>query len=301
MFKTILLTSLALLAFAGNSVLNRMALNSDAGQIIDAASFTSIRLISGVLFLLLIIALSAIKNSTSTKTGAQGLHLNKGSWLSAFYLFVYALAFSYAYITLETGPGALILFGIVQVTMIVSHCLKGRKLHYLEWLGLSIAFIGLAILLLPGASAPSIIGFMLMTLSGIAWGLYTLAGKGSSTPLIDTTNNFIRTLPFVAILLILTYKNAHVTTQGMLLAVTSGAITSGLGYAIWYSALKGLNVTQAAVIQLTVPIIAAIGGVLFSNEIISLQLIISSILVLGGVLIVIIGKQIMHTLQMRSM
>jgi len=109
MFKTILLTSLALLAFAGNSVLNRMALNSDAGQIIDAASFTSIRLISGVLFLLLIIALSAIKNSTSTKTGAQGLHLNKGSWLSAFYLFVYALAFSYAYITLETGPGALIL------------------------------------------------------------------------------------------------------------------------------------------------------------------------------------------------
>ncbi|MCL4107922.1 UNVERIFIED_CONTAM: hypothetical protein GTU68_016950 [Idotea baltica] len=282
MFKTIILTFLALIAFAGNSILNRLAFSDGA---IDAASFTGIRLFSGILFLLFLVAINSAKNSN------KKINLKSGSWLSALFLFLYALTFSFAYITLDTGTGALILFGFVQITMIFSDFLKGIRLQLIEWSGLIIAFLGLTILLLPGASAPSSTGFALMALSGVAWGIYTLAGKGSKTPLNDTANNFLRTLPLVVILILFTFDSAQISKQGVILAIASGAITSGLGYAIWYSALAGLSVTQAAVIQLTVPIIAAIGGILFSKEIISLQLIISSVLVLGGVLIVVLGKQ----------
>lgn len=282
MTKTILLTSLALLAFAGNSVLCRLALNDG---VIDAASFTTIRLVSGILFLLLLVVIS----------NKGKLNIKNGSWSSAFYLFLYALAFSYAYITLDTGTGALILFGTVQVTMIVIGFLKGNKLLLVEWVGLLVAFLGLIFLLLPGASAPSLIGFVLMVFSGIGWGLYTLAGKGSKTPLIDTTNNFLRTLPFITVFLLLVIfsgsETFQISQQGILLAIISGAVTSGLGYAIWYSALPNLSGTQAAILQLAVPIIAAFGGVLFSSEAITQQLIISSVLVLGGVLVVIVGKQ----------
>lgn len=288
MFKTILLTVLALLAFAGNSVLCRLALNDN---IIDAASFTSIRLFSGAIFLLLLISINAHKSPKKI------INIKAGSWLSAFFLFIYAGAFSYAYISLDTGTGALILFGSVQVTMILSDIFKGKKLILTEWLGLIIAFIGLIILLMPSASAPSLTGFLLMAISGIAWGFYTLAGRGSKTPLVDTTNNFLRTLPFIGLLMLLTLSHIELSNEGILLAVMSGTVTSGLGYAIWYSALSGLTVKHAAIIQLSVPVIAAIGGVIFSNETINIELITSSFLVLGGVLTVIMGKQSMERLQ----
>jgi drug/metabolite transporter (DMT)-like permease len=287
MLKTPLLTFIALLAFAGNSVLCRLALNDN---VIDAASFTSIRLFSGILFLLFLVAISTRKK----------IDVKMGSWLSAFWLFLYALTFSYAYITLDTGTGALILFGTVQVTMIVFGFLKGHKLLLVEWIGLSIAFLGLIILLLPGASAPSFTGFVLMVLSGIGWGFYTLAGKGSKTPLVDTANNFLRTLPFIiafiALMIFLAPDNFQLSNQGILLAIISGAVTSGLGYAIWYTALSGLSGTQASIVQLAVPIIAAFGGVIFSKEVITQQLISSSVLVLGGVLIVIVGKKYLEKL-----
>ena len=282
MFKTLLLTTLALLAFAGNSVLSRLALNDN---VIDAASFTSIRLFSGIVFLLFLVTVSRKTN----------VDLKKGSWLSSLFLFLYALSFSYAYITLDTGTGALILFGTVQVTMIVYGFIKGNKLQLIEWAGLCIAFLGLIILLLPSATTPSFSGFLLMAISGIAWGFYTLAGKGSTTPLLDTTNNFLRTFPFIIIFLIsvmiLNLESFQLSKQGVVLAIVSGAISSGLGYAIWYSALAGLSGTQAAIIQLSVPIIAAFGGVIFSNEIITQQLTLSSLLVLGGVFVVIVGKK----------
>lgn len=288
MLKTILLTVLALLAFAGNSVLCRLALNDN---IIDAASFTAIRLFSGAIFLLLLITINDHKSPKAS------INIKAGSWLSALFLFIYAGAFSYAYISLDTGTGALILFGAVQVTMIMSDIFKGKKLLLAEWLGLIIAFIGLMILLMPSASAPSLTGFLLMTISGIAWGLYTLAGRGSKTPLVDTTNNFLKTLPFIGLLMLLTLSNIELSNQGILLAIMSGTVTSGLGYAIWYSALSGLTVKHAAIIQLSVPIIAAIGGVIFSNETINIELMTSSILVLGGVLTVIMGKQSIERLQ----
>lgn len=278
MLKTILLTLLALLAFAGNSVLCRLALNDD---VIDAASFTSIRLFSGIIFLLFLVVIRTKKR----------INVKNGSWISAFFLFLYAVAFSYAYITLDTGTGALILFGSVQATMIGYGLLKGKRLLLIEWVGLFVALVGLFVLLMPGASAPSLTSFALMSISGIAWGLYTLAGSGSKTPLIDTANNFLRTLPFIALVTILTFENIQISNQGIMLAIVSGAVTSGLGYAIWYSALTRLTVTQAATIQLTVPIIAAFGGVLFSNEVITIKLITSSILVLGGILVVTVGKQ----------
>lgn len=278
MLKTISLTLLALLAFAGNSVLCRLALNDD---VIDAASFTSIRLFSGIIFLLFLVVIRTKKR----------INIKNGSWISAFFLFLYAIAFSYAYITLDTGTGALILFGSVQATMIGYGLLKGKRLLLIEWVGLFVALVGLFVLLIPGASAPSLSGFALMSISGIAWGFYTLAGSGSKTPLIDTANNFLRTLPFIALVTILTFENIQISNQGIILAIVSGAVTSGLGYAIWYSALARLTVTQAATIQLTVPIIAAFGGVLFSNEVITIKLITSSILVLGGILVVIVGKQ----------
>ncbi|MEW6981285.1 DMT family transporter [Colwelliaceae bacterium 6471] len=278
MLKTTLLTALALLAFAGNSVLCRLALTDN---VIDAASFTSIRLFSGSILLVFLMAIKSKKH----------LDMTRGSWLSACFLYLYAIAFSYSYITLETGVGALVLFGSVQVTMIVVSLLKGKKLILVEWAGLLLAFGGLTTLLLPGTSAPSPIGFALMAISGIAWGFYTLAGRGSEKPLIDTTNNFLRTLPFVAITILFTFNDTQISNRGVILAIVSGAITSGLGYAIWYSVLPSLKVTQAAIIQLAVPIIAAFGGVIFAHEVITTKLLISSMLVLGGVFIVTISKQ----------
>lgn len=282
--KTILLTGLALIAFAANSVLCRLALGNDA---IDASSFTVIRLVSGTVVLLLILATT--RNITGSST--------KGSWFAGLMLFLYAVTFSYAYISLDTGTGALILFGSVQITMILLSLFSGARLHFTEWLGVTIAFVGFVYLILPEVSTPSIIGFLLMTIAGIAWGIYTLKGRGSKNPLMDTSYNFLRTIPLVVLLAVTTISNVNYSYEGILLALLSGGITSALGYTIWYIALGGLSATQAAVLQLLVPVIAALGGVVFVSEAITLRLIISATLVLGGILMVVLGRYYFVQLQ----
>jgi drug/metabolite transporter (DMT)-like permease len=277
--KTIVSTVFALLAFAGNSVLCRLALGDTT---IDAASFTSIRLFSGIVVLAVILKMSPKQNAASSK----------GSWLASFMLFLYAVSFSFAYISLDTGTGALILFAAVQFTMIFVNLFSGNKLHYFEWLGLLTACSGFVYFVLPRLTSPSLTGFILMTVSGIAWGFYTLKGRVSKSPLNDTAYNFIRTIPWLLILMLITIQDALLSTQGVYFAVLSGAITSGIGYVVWYSALNGLSVTQAAVVQLFVPVIAAIGGVLFASELVSIRLVISSILILGGILIVVLGRNL---------
>lgn len=280
--KTIAATTFALLAFAANSILCRMALDKN---LIDAGNFTSIRLLSGIIVLFVL-----IKLTRSTKKVAVKPMLN-GNWLATIMLFIYAATFSYGYISLDTGTGALILFGAVQITMIVASMATGNKLHWSEWAGLALAFSGFVYLITPNLTAPSLIGFLLMSISGIAWGLYSLLGKASSNPLYDTAHNFLRTTPFVIVLAIFAFNHANISLIGVILAVLSGGVASGIGYFIWYIALAGLSVTQAAVVQLFVPIIAALGGVLFASELITLRLVESSVLVLGGILIVILGRR----------
>ncbi len=276
--QTFFYTLFALLAFAGNSVLCRLALGE---QNIDAASFTIIRLLAGIAVLLVIMLLTNKQRET---------HTSKGSWLSSAMLFLYAITFSFAYISLDTATGALILFGSVQITMIIFNALKGNKLHHFEWLGMSLAFIGFIYLVAPNLNTPSLNGFILMLFSGIAWAIYTLKGRTAENPITETSYNFVRTLPFVVILLLLTMSESHLTSQGVMLALLSGGLASGAGYAVWYAALKGLTITQAAVVQLLVPIIAALGGVIFTDEVIGVRLTLSAMMILGGICIVITGK-----------
>lgn len=275
--KTSVFTALALIAFAANSVLCRLALGEET---IDAASFTVIRLLSGALVLLAILAFSNDKEASASS----------GSWTASLMLFVYAVAFSFAYISLDTGTGALILFGSVQITMILLSLVSGNRLHLSEWVGVIIAFTGFVYLVLPEVSSPSVMGFLLMTAAGIAWGMYTLKGRGSDHPLKDTAYNFFRTIPLVIILLVITIQDAHYSAAGVLLAVLSGGIASGIGYTIWYIALGGLSTTQAAVVQLSVPVIAAFGGVLFVSEAITARLTLSALMILGGILLVVLGR-----------
>jgi drug/metabolite transporter (DMT)-like permease len=275
--NTLIYTALALLAFAGNSILCRLAL---ANGEIDAASFTSIRLLSGIVVLALILKLSAKPGKVAAS----------GSWKASFMLFVYAVSFSYAYLSLDTGMGALILFACVQITMILMGVLSGNTLRRTEGLGVVTAFSGFVYLVLPGVSAPSLTGFLLMALAGIAWAFYTLAGKTSSQPLADTASNFLRTLPLLLLLFAVSVQYASLSLAGVLMAVLSGGLASGVGYTIWYAALGGLSTVQAAVVQLLVPVLAAIGGVLFADEIFSARLLIASCVILGGILIVILGR-----------
>lgn len=278
--KIVLCTALALTAFATNSILNKLALQ---GHTIDAASFTVIRLISGMGALLIF--------SKITQKGKRPIMSQKyGSWSAAIALFIYALCFSYAYLFLDTGVGALILFGTVQITMILKGLLTGRKLYISEWIGVFTAFVGFVYLILPNLSTPSLLGFILMTIAGVSWATYTLLGRGSTAPLLDTAQNFLRTLPFTIILMLAALYHASLSMEGVLLAIASGALASGAGYTVWYSALRGLSTTRAAVVQLLVPILAAIGGVIFSHEVISQRLIISSLKVLGGIMVVFLTK-----------
>ncbi len=277
LLKTSLITALALIAFAANSVLCRLALGNG---VIDASSFTAIRLFSGAIALFVILILK----------GKNKGELSKGSWTASFMLFTYAVTFSYAYLTVDTGTGALILFGSVQITMILLSLLSGTRLHMSEWAGISIAFCGFIYLILPSLSTPSINGFMLMALAGFSWAVYTLKGRSSQNPLMDTTYNFIRTIPFVVLLVTFTIDGISYAQQGVWLAIVSGALTSGVGYTIWYYALRQLSSIQAAVIQLSVPVIAAIGGVIFVSEELTTRLIIAAVIVLGGILLVVLGK-----------
>ncbi|MFK7893341.1 MAG: DMT family transporter [Granulosicoccus sp.] len=290
--RTILLTMCALLAFAGNSILCRLALGD---ELIDAASFTWIRLLSGIVILAVALRLKqASSNAGATHEAASeaASEAAKGSWKASLMLFVYAICFSLAYVSLDTGVGALILFAMVQLTMIIVGLHKGNRFHWIEWLGVLVAFSGLVYLVLPGLSAPPVVGAMLMSLAGVAWGFYTLAGQGSSNPLRDTAYNFARTWPLLFMLMLFSLYQSSMSSEGILLAVVSGGLTSGLGYTIWYMALGGLSAIQAAVLQLLVPVIAALGGVVFVNEAMTLRLLLASLLILGGILTVIVGKQI---------
>lgn len=279
MIRTFILTTLALIAFAANSVLNRLALSEGS---IDAPSFTIIRLLSGAIVLFIILL---IKNQQKPSSAS------KGSWASSLMLFTYAITFSLAYITLDTATGALILFTAVQLSMLLISLFKGSRLSLIEWFGMLIAFFGFVYLVYPDLGTPSVKGFILMSAAGTAWGVYTLNGRGTTDALADTAYNFIRTIPFVLVLLLITFSKSNYSTQGIVLAVISGAITSGIGYTIWYEALKGLSSTQAAVVQLSVPVLAALGGVVFVSEEITQRLIISIVFILGGILLVVFGKK----------
>jgi len=287
--KTVSYTLLALIAFAANSVLCRLALELQAGSAaIDAGSFTALRLSSGIVALFAILAIKSRFDTVKT----QKMEGASGSWFGAIMLFVYAAGFSYAYISLQTATGALILFAVVQMTMIITSLIKGNKFHISEWLGIAVAFAGFIYLMLPGVTAPSLSGLLLMSAAGIGWGFYTLAGKGSKDPLRDTSYNFLRTAPFIALLLLFNVDNVLLSSRGVILAVISGALTSGVGYTLWYVALTALKTTQAAVLQLLVPVIAALGGVLLVQEALSGRLMVSALLILGGILLVIAGQRI---------
>jgi drug/metabolite transporter (DMT)-like permease len=275
--RPIVYTTLALLAFAGNSILCRMALGRAA---IDAATFSTIRFAAGAAMLVLVMA---FMRGGATETS--------GSWPSAAILFLYAVPFSFAYVSLNTGTGALILFGAVQVTMMLAALWSGERPHPLQWLGLGLALGGLVYLVLPGLAAPSAIGSALMALAGISWGIYSLRGRGIANPLAQTTSNFVRTVPLVIAVSLIARAQAHITWRGALLALASGALTTGLGYVLWYSALRRVTATRAAVVQLTVPVLAAAGGVIFLGETISSRLVVSAMIVLGGISLALVGRE----------
>jgi drug/metabolite transporter (DMT)-like permease len=267
--RTVLLTVSALVAFAANSLLCRQALGHTA---IDAASFSTIRLASGAAALLAI--------TWARRVGPIGV---RGTWRSAALLFLYAVPFSFAYISLGAGTGALILFGSVQATMFAAALSSGARPHAVQWTGLFVALGGLVCLVLPGLAAPSPVGCALMALAGGAWGVYSLRGRGAGHPLAETAGNFVRALPLAAGVNLATATHAVWSFEGALLAVLSGALASGLGYVAWYAALDGLSVTRAATLQLAVPVLAAVGGVAFLAERITPRLVVSAALILGGV------------------
>lgn len=276
--KPFLPTTFALLAFAFNSILCRMALR---GEEADAAGFTGVRLVSGA------VALIVISCFFSKEKG----NIKRGSWPSAFFLFAYAACFSFAYLGLTAGTGALILFGSVQMTMIAVTIFRGERPTALEWLGLVVALAGLVYLVFPGLASPPLVSSLLMAAAGMAWAGYTLRGKGSSDPLADTAGNFVRSLPFAAVIAVIYLPNLQLSTRGMVLAVISGAVTSGIGYSIWYAALKYHTSTRAAVLQLAVPVIAAVLGILMLGETATARLGIAGALILGGIGLVIAQKK----------
>lgn len=261
-------TTLALLAFAGNSLLCRAALAHTA---IDPASFTAIRIVSGAMMLVLLLALR------------PGPVPAAGSWRSAAALFAYALAFSYAYTALSAGTGALLLFGAVQATMLVGGLWLGTRWRPWQAVGLGLALAGLVGLLWPGLSAPPLQPALLMLGAGVAWGIYTLRGRGLPDALAATTGNFMRAAPLAVVAAGLAWPWLRPDLDGALLALASGAITSGLGYALWYAALRGLSAQAAGSAQLSVPVITALAGVLLLGEAIDLRLALGSAVVLGGI------------------
>jgi drug/metabolite transporter (DMT)-like permease len=273
--RVLMLTALAMFAFAGNSLLCRLALRNTG---IDAASFTSVRLLSGACVLMLLMRLS------------RGNQRAGGDWAASLALFIYAAGFSYAYRTLPAGTGAILLFGAVQLTMIGYGLCRGERFGKMQVLGFVAACAGLVALLLPGAGAPSIEGAALMLAAGIAWGIYSLRGRGAADALGSTAGNFVRASAITLLLSAVTFAHATVDLGGVAYAVAGGALTSGLGYAIWYTALRGLSATQAATVQLTVPVLAAAGAVLVLGEAVTWRLAVTSAIVLGGVALVIANQ-----------
>ncbi|MDX9995535.1 MAG: EamA family transporter [Rhodocyclaceae bacterium] len=268
------LTLATMIAFAANSVLCRIALKETG---IDAASFTTIRLVSGALVLWLI--------ATVLRRDRAG----HGNWLSAFALFAYAAAFSFAYLSLTAATGALLLFGAVQATMILYGYAQGERFGQRQLAGLALALGGLVGLLLPGLTAPPLAGSALMLAAGIAWGVYSLRGRGAGDPTRVTAGNFLRAMCFAAALSLMTLP-AHLDTAGIGYAVASGAIASGMGYALWYAVLPALRTATAATVQLSVPAIAAFGGIVFLGEPLTLRVTLASAAILGGIALVILNR-----------
>ncbi|MCW3482081.1 DMT family transporter [Neisseriaceae bacterium JH1-16] len=274
--RIVLLTAAAMIAFAANSLLCRLALQRGA---IDAASFSSLRLVSGALLLALLAGLA------SGRGGER-----RGDWPAGAMLFCYVACFSFAYLTLSAGTGALILFGAVQLTMFVAGLRAGERFRPLGWLGFVLAIVGLVYLVSPGVTAPAPLGAALMAAAGVAWGGYSLRGRGQADPLAATAGNFLRAVPLALALSMLSVGRAHVTLPGVGLAMLSGAVTSGIGYVIWYAALKGLTALRAATVQLSVPPLAALGGTVMLAEAITPRLALTSVAILGGIALVLFER-----------
>ena len=301
--KATLYTVIALIAFAANSLFGRMAL---AAGYIDAWSFTIIRLVSAAVCLAIIMTVYTYRLRRQAlnlgSTSYEAILNDKGSWLSSASLVIYALCFSIAYVELDTGTGALILFSAVQLTMIGWGIYKKEQLSALQWAAFIVAVVGFIYLMLPSAAVPSLLAATLMAISGVAWGIYSIRGKSCVSPLRATGFNFIRSLVAVPILLLIgmVYLDniglenidlGNITIKGILLACASGAIASGMGYSIWYMAMPLLKNTQAAVVQLCVPVLAAILGVVFLSEQLTMQFVVASAVILGAVLVFILNKK----------
>jgi len=275
---TLLLTALAMLAFAANSLLCRIALRQGS---IDPASFGAIRLAAGAAALLLVMRLQSRPRTEKA-----------GDWPAAVMLFLYVACFSFAYLRLAAGSGALILFGMVQLTMFAAGLAAGERFTARGWLGLALAAGGLVLLLLPGVAAPSPLGAALMAVAGVAWGVYSLRGRGVKDPLAATAGNFVRATPLGIVLWLAWAARGHVDARGVALALASGALTSGLGYVVWYAALPRLKALQAASVQLSVPLIAALGGVLLLDEAFTARLALAALATLGGIALVLGGGRL---------
>jgi drug/metabolite transporter (DMT)-like permease len=278
--RTLSLTMVAMTSFAANSLLARLALRE--GEI-DAGSFAAVRIFAGTAMLALIV--------TCRQEGISAIR-NNGSLCSALALCGYAITFSFAYLSLEAGTGALIIFGAVQITMFAAGIVRGERPQLLEWLGLCLAFGGLVYLVSPGLTAPSPIGVASMAASGAAWGCYSLAAKRIRAPIAATAGNFARATPIAAVTLSVIWATlpTHASWIGLGLAAISGALTSGLGYVVWYVALQGLRTSRAAIVQLTVPVVSAGAGVLLLGEQMTWRLVLASLSVLGGVVLALLGK-----------
>lgn len=275
--KTVALTLAALTGFAANSLLCRAALGA---RLIDASSFTLARLASGALVLTLLVRANP----------AQRAPAKQGSWRAAAALFAYAIAFSFAYLRLGASVGALVLFGVVQTTMILGGLRAGERPRPAQWIGLAIAFGGLVALNLPGLTAPDPLGASLMASAGVAWGLYSLLGRGCNHPLAATAENFSRSVPLAVVASLLTLALVHTSPRGLLLAVVSGALTSGVGYSFWYAALRKLSATRAAIVQLSVPVLTALGSVALLGESISPRLAVAGSAILAGVALAVLRR-----------
>jgi len=320
-FRLIIGTVVTMMAFAGNSVLCRLALEKGS---IDPASFTSVRLFSGALMLsILLFSIPRLMvNKTTTCNGYaedsaankadeldhRALSLNKktvnpeafftklvrlfslqqSNWSGGLSLFIYAAGFSFAYITLPAGTGALILFATVQITMLTYALVKGTRFSFAQWFGFAMALVGLVYLFLPGISAPPLFGALLMVIAGVAWGIYSILGKRVINPTQSTAENFVRASIITSLLSLIFINNMSISTQGILFAIASGAITSGIGYAIWYAVIPLLKAASSASLQLTVPVIATIGGAIWLGEEVSIRLALASISILGGVAMVVL-------------
>jgi drug/metabolite transporter (DMT)-like permease len=278
--RILILTLTAMIAFASNSLLCRAALKQTS---IDAASFTFVRVFSGAVVLCLIMNLRRMMRTT------QSVGIG-GNWISALALLLYAAGFSFAYVAVAAGTGALLLFGAVQATMILWGLHKGERLRAIQIFGLIVAMTGLVVLLFPGLTAPPLFGSILMLGAGIAWGVYSLRGKEGKNPVAATTGNFLRAVPFAAAISIVFFRWLDLDLAGVTYAIISGAITSGLGYVIWYTVLPSLKAASAATVQLSVPVLAAAGGILLLGERLTWRYLLASVAVLGGIALVLLEK-----------